>query len=199
MLAKAPPAGKIKGNSFGTIQAPFATLQEALTQVPHGTGFNIEVKYPMLDEAEPDHIRPIDLNVFVDRILDCVYTHAGDRNIVLSSFHPDICRLLSRKQPNFPVFFLTDAGVCPIADYRCVSVQHAVRFAKSADLLGIVTVSDPIVSAPRLVQAIKETGLLLFTYGQKNNDVAAVRIQRHYGVDAVIVDKVMLIRKELQN
>jgi hypothetical protein len=31
MMAKSPPSGKIKGNSFGTIQAPFATLQEALT------------------------------------------------------------------------------------------------------------------------------------------------------------------------
>ncbi|KAI8051958.1 Glycerophosphoryl diester phosphodiesterase family-domain-containing protein [Syncephalis plumigaleata] len=199
MMAKSPPSGKIKGNSFGTIQAPFATLQEALTQVPKGTGFNIEVKYPMLDEAEPDRLRPIDLNIFVDRVLDCVYTHAGDRNILFSSFHPDICRLLSRKQPNFPVFFLTDAGVEPMADYRCISVQHAVRFAKSADLLGIVTISDPVVDAPRLVRAIKETGLLLFTYGKRNNDVSAVRIQRQYGVDAVIVDKVMLIRKGLQN
>ncbi|KAI9593247.1 Glycerophosphoryl diester phosphodiesterase family-domain-containing protein [Syncephalis fuscata] len=177
MLAKSPPPGKVKGNSFGTIQAPFATLQEALTQVPKTTGFNIEVKYPMVDEAEPDRLRPIDLNTFVDHVLNCVYTHAGDRNILFSSFHPDICRLLSRKQPNFPVFFLTDAGVCPMADYRCMSVQHAVRFAKSADLLGIVTVSDPVVDAPRLVRAIKETGLLLFTYGKRNNDVTAVRVQ----------------------
>ncbi|CAB4416918.1 unnamed protein product [Rhizophagus irregularis] len=192
--------GKLKGNSDGTIQAPFATLVETFKQVPIHIGFNIEVKYPMIDEAEADSLPAYhtELNLFVDTILQCVYDHAQGRNIIFSSFHPDICLMLAFKQPNYPVFFLTDCGEEKMADARCNSLQVAIRFAKFADLLGIVTNSVPIIEAPILVKTIKETGLLLFTYGSMNNDVTNVRLQRKAGVDAVIVDSVLAVRNGLQ-
>ncbi|CAB4400624.1 unnamed protein product [Rhizophagus irregularis] len=192
--------GKLKGNSDGTIQAPFATLVETFKQVPIHIGFNIEVKYPMIDEAEADSLPAYhtELNLFVDTILQCVYDHAQERNIIFSSFHPDICLMLAFKQPNYPVFFLTDCGEEKMADARCNSLQVAIRFAKFADLLGIVTKSVPIIEAPILVKTIKETGLLLFTYGSMNNDVTNVRLQRKAGVDAVIVDSVLAVRNGLQ-
>jgi glycerophosphodiester phosphodiesterase len=74
-----------------------------------------------------------------------------------------------------------------MADVRCNSIQEAIRFAKGADLLGVVTASEPILEAPRLVKIIKQTGLLLFTYGVLNNEVRNAKTQQSYGVDAVIV------------
>lgn len=171
--------------------------------VPSRIGFNIEVKYPMLDEAEEANIPlySFELNRFVDRVLQEVYDHDQthpDRNIIFSSFHPDICLLLNMKQPNYPVFFLTDGGTSVMADRRCNSIQGAVRFATSIDLLGIVTASQPIIDAPILIKGIKETGLLVFTYGADNNNIENARLQRRHGVDAVIVDSVLAVRKGLQ-
>ncbi|KAG0199825.1 Glycerophosphocholine phosphodiesterase [Mortierella sp. GBA30] len=199
----ADPAAKMKGNGLGVIQAPFATLKDTFETVPSRIGFNIEVKYPMLDEAEDANIPlySFELNRFVDRILQEVYDHDKthpDRNIIFSSFHPDICLLLNLKQPNYPVFFLTDGGTSVMADRRCNSIQGAVRFATSIDLLGIVTASQPIIEAPNLIKGIKETGLLVFTYGADNNKVENARLQRRHGVDAVIVDSVLAVRKGLQ-
>ncbi len=34
---------------------------------------------------------------------------------------------------------------------------------------------------------------MLFTYGSENNDVAKAKIQKAYGADAIIVDKVRLV------
>jgi glycerophosphodiester phosphodiesterase len=181
--------GKMKGNGPETIQGPFTTLAETLKIVPKSAGFNIEVKYPMIDEAEQDELTQFqELNIYVDTILECIYDNAEqDRHIIFSSFHPEICLALNLKQPNYPVFFLTDAGTLPMADIRCNSLQEAVRFAKQADLLGIVAASEPILEAPRIVQVIKEMGLLLFTYGILNNEVENAVAQKYYGVDAVIV------------
>ncbi|GBC00079.1 hypothetical protein RclHR1_03740003 [Rhizophagus clarus] len=193
--------GKLKGNSDGTIQGPFVTLIETFKHVPIHIGFNIEVKYPMIDEAEADGLPAYytELNLFVDTILQCVYDHAQEkRNVIFSSFHPDICLMLAFKQPNYPVFFLTDCGEETMADGRCNSLQMAIRFAKFANLLGIVAKSVSIIEAPILVKAVKETGLLLFTYGSMNNNVDNARLQRKAGVDAVIVDSVLAVRKGLQ-
>ncbi|RCI05925.1 Glycerophosphocholine phosphodiesterase, partial [Rhizopus stolonifer] len=193
-------AGKIKGNGPNTIQGPFTTLAETLRSVPKTAGFNIEVKYPMIDEAEQDELTSFqELNIYVDTILECVYDNVEqDRHVIFSSFHPEICLALNLKQPNYPVFFLTDAGTLPMADSRCNSLQEAVRFAKQADLLGIVAASEPILEAPRMVQVIKEMGLLLFTYGVLNNEVENAVAQKYYGVDAVIVDSVLPVRKGLR-
>lgn len=143
----------------------------------------------MVDEAEGDELHQFqEVNIFVDTILECVYDHAEqDRKIIFSSFHPEICLALNLKQPNYPVFFLTDAGTLPMADIRCNSLQGAMRFAKQADLLGIVSASEPVLQAPRMVRVIKESGLLLFTYGVLNNEVENAIAQKKYGVDAVIV------------
>ena len=100
-------------------------------------------------------------------------------------------------QCNYPVFFLTEAGTLVTPDIRCNSLQEAVRFAKGADVLGIVSDSKPLLESPNLIKRIKETGLLLFTYGSMNNDVQNAQLQKEYGVDAVIVDSVAKVRKGL--
>lgn len=207
-----------KGNLRGNfIQAPFTTLAEMFEKLPESIGFNIEMKYPMLDEAE-DHemdTYAIELNSFVDTVLLKVYDLGGARNIIFSSFNPDVCLLLSFKQPNFPVLFLTDADVGAVRDIRASSLQEAVRFASRWNLLGIVSAAEPLVMCPRLVRVVKESGLVCVSYGVLNNEPKNVQVrplafrerglwnanyqqlQVREGIDAVIVDNVLAIRKGL--
>jgi glycerophosphodiester phosphodiesterase len=104
---------------------------------------------------------------------------------------------LSYKQPSIPVLFLTDAGTTPVGDIRASSLQEAIRFASRWNLLGVVTAAEPLVISPRLVRVVKESGLVCVSYGTLNNDPSKVQLQVKEGIDAVIVDSVLAIRKGL--
>lgn len=189
-----------KANSRGdSIQSPFATLEEMFRKIPETVGFNIEIKYPMLFESEQQGLDTyaLELNTFVDAVLKLVYDLGGKRNIIFSSFHPDVCLLLSFKQPSIPVLFLTDAGVSDVGDIRASSLQEAIRFASRWNLLGIVSAAEPLVLCPRLIRVVKESGLVCVSYGTLNNDVHNSKLQAQEGIDAVIVDSVLKVRKGL--
>lgn len=168
-----------KGNSRGNfIQAPFTTLEEMLRKLPASIGFNIEMKYPMLFESEEHEMDTyaVELNSFVDTVLKMVYDLAGKRNIIFSSFNPDICLLLSLKQPSIPILFLSDAGTSSVGDIRASSLQEAIRFASRWNLLGVVAAAEPLVLCPRLVRVIKESGLVCVSYGSLNNEPENVKV-----------------------
>jgi len=155
----------------------------------------------MLHESEEHEmdLYTVELNSFVDTVLETVYTHTSKhpRRLIFSSFNPDICLLLSFKQPSIPVLFLTDAGTSPVGDIRASSLQEAIRFASRWNLLGIVSAAEPLVACPRLVRVVKESGLVCVSYGTLNNQSANVDIQAAEGIDAVIVDSVLAIRQGL--
>jgi glycerophosphodiester phosphodiesterase len=200
-----------------SIQESFTTLEEMFRKIPETTGFNIEMKYPMLFESEEQEMDTyaVELNSFVDTVLKMVYDYGNKRNIIFSSFNPDICLLLSFKQPSIPILFLTDAGTSFAGDIRATSLQEAIRFASRWNLLGVVTAAEPLVLCPRLVRAVKESGLVCVSYGTLNNDsnnvqVCAIflryvcplltktrKMQFNEGIDAVIVDNVLAVRKGL--
>ncbi|KAK1761443.1 Glycerophosphodiester phosphodiesterase GDE1 [Echria macrotheca] len=190
-----------KANSRGNfIQAPFATLEDLFRKLPESIGFNIEMKYPMLHESEEHEMDTyaVELNSFCDTVLTKVYDLAGDaRHVIFSSFNPDICLCLSFKQPSIPILFLTDAGSCAVGDIRASSLQEAIRFASRWNLLGIVSHAEPFVNSPRLVRVVKQSGLVCVSYGTQNNDPKLVQRQVKEGIDAVIVDSVLAIRKGL--
>jgi len=171
-----------KGNSRGNfIQAPFTTLEEMFKKLPESIGFNIEMKYPMLHESEAEEMDTyaVELNSFVDTVLTKVYDLCKKRNVIFSSFNPDICLLLSFKQPSIPILFLTDAGTCPVGDIRASSLQEAIRFASRWNLLGLVSAAEPLVISPRLVRVVKESGLVCVSYGTLNNDPEKVKVILH--------------------
>ncbi|KAG6010871.1 hypothetical protein E4U21_002539 [Claviceps maximensis] len=189
-----------KANSRGNfIQAPFATLEDLFRKLPENIGFNMELKYPMLHESEEHDMDTyaVELNSFCDTVLSKVYDLAGNRHIIFSSFNPDICLCLSFKQPSIPILFLTDAGCSPVGDIRASSLQEAIRFASRWNLLGIVSAAEPLINSPRLVKVVKELGLVCVSYGVLNNDSKMVQRQVKEGIDAVIVDNVLAIRKGL--
>lgn len=168
-----------KANSRGNfIQAPFTTLEEMFLKIPENVGFNIEMKYPMLHETEEQEMDTyaVELNSFVDTVLTKVYDLGRERKIIFSSFNPDICLLLSFKQPSIPILFLTDAGVSPVGDIRASSLQEAIRFSSRWNLLGIVSAAEPFCNSPRLVRVVKESGLVCVSYGSLNNNPEKVQV-----------------------
>jgi glycerophosphodiester phosphodiesterase len=171
-----------KGNSRGHfIQAPFTTLEEMFVKLPDTVGFNIEMKYPMLHESEEHEMDTyaVELNSFVDTVLTKVYDLGRKRKIIFSSFNPDICLLLSFKQPSIPILFLSDAGASPVGDIRASSLQEAIRFASRWNLLGVVSAAEPLCNSPRLVKVVKDSGLVCVSYGTLNNDPVNVQVRRH--------------------
>lgn len=165
----------------------------------------------------------VELNSFVDTVLTKVYDLGQGRNMLFSSFNPDICLLLSFKQPSIPVLFLSDSGDSPVGDIRASSLQEAIRFTSRWNLLGVVSSAAPLVLCPRLVRVVKESGLVCVSYGTQNNSPENVKVralcfililyilvmylgclplnsiqrQANEGIDAVIVDSVLAIRKGL--
>ncbi|GME81042.1 unnamed protein product [Ambrosiozyma monospora] len=153
----------------------------------------------MQDEAQQEEMTLVfpSLNHWVDTVLKTVYENCNGRDIIFSSFHPDICLMLSLKQPSFPILFLTESGTAEMADARARSLQSAIRFCRTWKLLGLVSCADPIVACPRLASVVKASGLVCVTYGTKNNEPEIAKLEMKAGVDAVIVDSVLAVRKEL--
>ena len=165
--------GNFKGNLRGcSIQEPSTILEQVLTKLPESVAFNLEIKYPMLWEAEDRKMEffAIELNFYVDTILTMVFRHCGDRNITLSSFSPEICIALACKQQTFPILLISKAGSVPVSDVRAGSLHGAIEFATAWDLAGVVVLSDPFVMCPRLLTYTKDVGLVVCSYGDLNND-----------------------------
>ncbi|KAJ2158762.1 Glycerophosphocholine phosphodiesterase [Coemansia sp. RSA 552] len=197
----------VTANSKNTVQGPFVTLYDLFETLPAHVGFDIEVKYPMPDEADDAGISgSFEINLFVDRILDVVFRYTGApgsprrsrRPIVFSSFHPDICLLLAHKVVGtIPIMFLTDASMSAMTDARCNSLDVAVRLCKNARLAGVVAHVGPVVQSPRIASLVRRNRLVLATYGDLNNQPADVLLQQAYGVDVVIADDVRAAVKTL--
>ncbi|KAJ2078177.1 Glycerophosphocholine phosphodiesterase [Coemansia sp. RSA 988] len=193
---------QVVANSKDTVGAPFATLHDLFNDVPAGAGFDIEIKYPMPDEADSVGMATsFEVNLFVDRILDVIYSYVGNplapesqrssgyRPILFTSFHPDICLLLAHKVGrDFPIMLLTDAGMSAMADSRCNSLDVAVRLCKWAGLAGVVSHVGPVVQSPRVASLVRRNHLLLATYGGLNQQPEHIRLQKAYHVDVVITD-----------
>ncbi|UKZ69799.1 uncharacterized protein TrAtP1_010804 [Trichoderma atroviride] len=193
-----------KPNTRGDfIQGSLATLDELLVDLPEDIGFNIEMKYPRLHEAVDAGVAPvaIDINTFVDVALEKIQRLADKRRIILSSFTPEVCILLSVKQKTYPVMFISNAGKVPMADkeLRVASLQVGVQFARLWNLAGVVFACEALLYCPRLVQFVKDAGLVCASYGLLNNEPIHARKQADAGVDILMVDRVKLVADELAN
>lgn len=172
----------VKGNLRGhSIQELSSTLEQLLTKLPDSIAFNVEIKYPMLWEAEDRGMEPYatELDFPVDTTLSMIFRLCGDRNITLSSFSPEICILLACKQDTFPILFINKAGSVPAGDTRAGSLKGAIDFAQAWNLAGIVMLSDPFVMCPRLLTYAKDSGLVVGTYGNLNDEPECALVSLH--------------------
>lgn len=111
-------------------------------------------------------------------MLEHLHNNAGSRQIILSSFTPEICILLAIKQKAYPVFFITNAGKVPMSDMdvRAASLQSAVHFAERWGLTGVIFACETLILCPRLVRLVKARGLVCGTYGTRNNHLDMVEV-----------------------
>lgn len=188
-----------KPNTRGDfVQGSFTTLETLFEKLPETVHFNIEIsmsqppkqhsrsnsrkEYPRLHETADAGVAntAIEINTFVDKILEQIFEASGNRTVILSSFTPEICILLSIKQQTYPVMFVTNAGKLPVTDkdVRASSLQNAVRFSKRWNLAGIVFASEPLILCPRLVGYVKGSGLVCGSYGPLNNRTENAKVSR---------------------
>lgn len=133
------------------------------------------------------------LNEYLDYILETVYnyaqeSHTGGRTLIFSSSNPQVCTALNWKQPNYGVFFKTFAGYSKFKEFdkRCNSIKEAIKFCKVSNLLGIFCLAKPLVQVFDLIKTIKESGLILASFGDENEIAKNVDRQENSGLDAVI-------------
>ncbi|XP_053988445.1 glycerophosphocholine phosphodiesterase GPCPD1-like isoform X2 [Hylaeus volcanicus] len=173
---------------------PFPTLQTVLQELEQHVGCNIEIKWTMqLKDGTFELNHPFDLNLYLDTILKVVLEYGGNRKIVFSSFNPDICAMIRLKQNKYPVVFLTQGVTVKYPTYhdpRCQTIPMAVRHAIAADILGINVHTEDILRDPSQVKFVKDAGLIIFCWGDDNNDKATIQHLKKLGLHAVIYDKI---------
>ncbi|XP_054156703.1 putative glycerophosphocholine phosphodiesterase GPCPD1 homolog 2 [Oppia nitens] len=176
---------------------PFASLQKVLEMVDPKCGANVEIKYPqekVCGQWEAD--KTFDLNEYVDIILSIVFEFGGARNIMFSSFHPDICALLKYKQTRYPVLFLTQGLTAkwpPFKDYRGSSIEMAAYFAQCVGLEGVNVHAEDIIKDRSLIGFVKSKNLILFCWGDDLNDTKLISELKGQGVDGVIYDRIDIL------
>lgn len=97
------------------------------------------------------------------------------------------------------MYFLTNGGTEIYADVRRNSLDEAVKLCLEFSLQGIVSESRAIFRNPTAISKIKESNLILLTYGQLNNVPEAVYMQQLMGINGVIVDLVEKITKAVSD
>ncbi|GIL47848.1 hypothetical protein Vafri_4498 [Volvox africanus] len=112
------------------------------------------------------------------------------RRIMFSSFDPDVCVELRRRQTEHPVYYLSGCGLYTHADARRTSIPAALSFATEAGMRGIVVPASVLLKNMDMVESANRNHLELMTYGLENNDLDCLKTQADAGVVAAIVDEV---------
>ncbi|ESO83899.1 hypothetical protein LOTGIDRAFT_132728 [Lottia gigantea] len=172
---------------------PFPTLQQCFKGVDESLGFNIEIKYPLQDvEGVWEMTGFMDHNTYIDILLKDVFKGAGSRRIIFSSFDPDSCILLQRKQNKYPVLFLSNGPTQrykPYMDIRAQGYDNAMYFALSEGFLGVDLQSEGLLQDLSIIKRVKDSGLILFVWGEDNNDKETIGLLKRHGVQGIIYDR----------
>ncbi|XP_026476744.1 glycerophosphocholine phosphodiesterase GPCPD1-like isoform X1 [Ctenocephalides felis] len=171
---------------------PFPQLSEVLNVIDTKVGFNVEIKWTMrLKDGSYELYNPFDMNMYVDKILEVVLKNAGERRIVFSCFHPDICTMIRLKQNLYPVMFLTQGmseKYPPYHDVRCINIEMAVQHAVCQDILGIVVNTEDLLRDSSQISLATDAGLVIFCWGEENNNKETIQYLKKLGLHAVIYD-----------
>uniref|UniRef100_A0A8C9RJL5 Glycerophosphocholine phosphodiesterase 1 n=1 Tax=Scleropages formosus TaxID=113540 RepID=A0A8C9RJL5_SCLFO len=180
----------VKDLTFDQLQ-----LLKIFQAVPEHVGFNIELKWicQLRDGSWEGNLSSyFDMNLFVDIIFTCVHQNAGNRRIVFSCFDPDICTMVRRKQNKYPILFLTQgvSSTYPeLMDIRCRTTEIAISFAQSEDILGISAHTEDLLKNMDSIRVAQSKGLVVFCWGDDNNDHENRRKLREQGIDGLIFDR----------
>lgn len=175
---------------------PFPSLSQIFQAVPENVGFNIELKwiFQMKDGSWDGNLSSyFNMNTFLDIILTDVLQKGGKRRIVFSCFDPDICTMVRHKQNKYPILFLTQ-GISDkypeMMDIRCQSTKIAMSFAQSENILGISAHTEELLKYLSYIGDAQSKGLVVFSWGDDNNDHETRRKLREQGIDGLIYDSI---------
>uniref|UniRef100_A0A668A7M3 Glycerophosphocholine phosphodiesterase 1 n=1 Tax=Myripristis murdjan TaxID=586833 RepID=A0A668A7M3_9TELE len=188
----------VKDLTFDQLQ-----LLKIFQAVPEHVGFNIELKWicQMKDGSWEGNLSSyFNMNTFLDIILSCVLQKAGKRRIVFSCFDPDICTMVRQKQNKYPILFLTQgiSDIYPeLMDIRCQTTQIAMSFAQSENILGISAHTEELLKNLNYIREAQSKGLVVFSWGDDNNDHENRRKLREQGIDGLIYDR--WVKTQLMN
>ncbi|XP_046877310.1 glycerophosphocholine phosphodiesterase GPCPD1 isoform X2 [Hypomesus transpacificus] len=175
---------------------PFPSLSQIFQAVPENVGFNIELKWicQLKDGSWDGNVSSyFNMNLFLDTILSCVLQKAGRRRILFSCFDPDVCTMVRQKQNKYPILFLTQ-GISEqypeMMDIRCQTTQIAISFAQSENILGISAHAEELLKDMSHIQVAQSKGLVMFCWGDDNNDHDNRMTLRQKGIDGLIYDRI---------
>ncbi|KAF8165070.1 cyclin-dependent protein kinase inhibitor [Crassisporium funariophilum] len=176
--------GKGESDWAQLVDHSMVSLSRLLHVLPLDISIVFDVAYPSKATRASLSLGRIDLNNFVDSILQTIFnvsdlleTPYTRRKIAFTSFSADVCSALNWKQPNYPVFFGSICGkdrlflpsrTSPVFDnddQEMSSVGAAVEFAKTNNLLGVFVDAALLTQVPSLVDAIRSAELLVGVYG----------------------------------
>ncbi|XP_067001505.2 glycerophosphocholine phosphodiesterase GPCPD1 [Anabrus simplex] len=173
---------------------PFPTLKQALDGLDPHVGFNVEIKWTMqLKDGSFELYHPFDLNLYLDIVLKVVLQHAGNRKIIFSCFHPDICTMIRLKQNKYPVMFLTQGITSKYPAYhdpRTQTIPMGVHFAVCSGILGINVHTEDLLRDPSQVKLVRDAGLVIFCWGEDNNNSSTIKHLKKLGLHAIIYDSI---------
>uniref|UniRef100_A0A3Q1DHR8 Glycerophosphocholine phosphodiesterase 1 n=1 Tax=Amphiprion ocellaris TaxID=80972 RepID=A0A3Q1DHR8_AMPOC len=178
---------------------PFPSLSQVdhfmTRSIPEHVGFNIELKWisQMKDGSWDGNLSSyFNMNTFLDIVLSCVLQKGGKRRIVFSCFDPDVCTMVRHKQNKYPILFLTQ-GISDkypeLMDIRCQTTQIAISFAQSENILGISAHTEELLKHLNYIGDAQAKGLVVFCWGDDNNDHETRRKLRQQGIDGLIYDR----------
>jgi len=181
----------------GQDEHPFPTLRHCFETIDPRLKFNIEVKYCMhllsTGQYEEGMQHFPERNGYVDVILADIFQHAGDREILLSCFDPDVCTMLRAKQTRYPVAFLSQGETGKyetFQDSRAASLRMAVNFANVESLTGVVLHTEGLLKDIGLIDLAHSHGLSVYCWGEENNDVDTIKLLKKHMLDGIICDRV---------
>jgi len=177
---------------------PFPTLENVLNTLDKEVGVNVEIKYPQfidlgVDGLEHEQMHFFDRNDYLDTILQTLLRHSGERRVIISCFDSDACIMLKKKQNRFPVLFLTQGQsqkYPPYKDFRTLSIPAAIKFALAEHLVGINVHTEDLLRDSSWIAETKRAGLVLFCWGEDNNDRRNIQFLKSHRVDGIICDRI---------
>ncbi|KAK9531801.1 hypothetical protein VZT92_011206 [Zoarces viviparus] len=184
---------------------PFPSLSQIFQAIPEHVGFNIELKWicQLKDGSWDGNLSSyFNMNTFLDIILSCILQKGGNRRIVFSCFDPDICTMVRRKQNKYPILFLTQGiseKYSDLMDIRCQTTQIAISFAQSENILGISGHTEELLKNLSYIRDAQSKGLVVFSWGDENNEHENRRKLREQGIDGLIYDSICEELGEQQN
>nr|CCC89451.1 conserved hypothetical protein [Trypanosoma congolense IL3000] len=172
------------------------TLKELFEGTAPSLRFDLEVKFPFQPIADANLFLQTDsfeVNAFVDDILQVVFAYADQRHtvddgkghqverfrdVIFSSFEPDVCMALELKQSRYHVVYLCDTELHDdFKDYRCFGrVEGALQFSVLMNLAGISIYASSLCTKEQLdeLEGIQRSGV-----AQKNRQLEPTNIQEN--------------------